>query len=79
MKSKVLIDFDFNQNEPFIQLNLHRTYESENCSDNTPLDLADKALKSFVEQANIRGIEIIYPEGINTNSSPQIRLRQPNG
>lgn len=75
MKSKVLVDFDFNQNEPFIQITLASTETHHMVDVDTKLDLADKALKSFVEQANIRGIEIIYPEGRNNNSSPQIRVK----
>lgn len=75
MKSTIRVDLDFDKNEPFIQITLASTETHHMIDVDTKLDLADKALKSFVEQANIRGIEIIYPEGRNNNSSPQIRVK----
>lgn len=56
MNSKIRIIHNFTTNDPFIQLNI------ENGDNN------DGALKHFVEQANVRGIEITYPKD-NTNNS----------
>lgn len=77
MKSTIRVDFDFDTNETFIQLGLSVPQPAnpplENLLPN--IDLADKHLKNFVENANIRGIELYYPEHTEDGRSPQIRLK----
>lgn len=82
MKSTIRVDFDFDTNETFIQLNVASVAvdiddfrkKGIQVVNEGNLDLADKHLKSFIEQANNRGIELSYPNGNNDNSTPQIRL-----
>ncbi len=61
MNSKIRIEHDFSHNESFITLNLEE-------GDNN-----DKALKFFVEQANNRGVELIYPRNNQDNKTIYIR------
>lgn len=77
MKSTIRVDLDFVKNEPFIQINLASSSGSTQhyLEDAVKLDLADKALNSFLEQANQKGIIISYPEQQTSNRSPQIRLK----
>lgn len=65
MNSKIRIELNFDNYEPFIQLDLQSG------------DVNDGALKAFVEQANMRGIEIVYHNLDNSNNTPQIRLKNP--
>lgn len=65
MNSKIRIELSFDSFEPFIQLDLQQG------------DVNDGALKHFVEQANMRGIELCYHNLDNSNSTPQIRLKNP--
>ncbi|WP_347216528.1 hypothetical protein [Chryseobacterium sp.] len=77
MKSTIRVDFDFDTNEPFIQLGLSVPKPAHYMVDvEAPnIDLADKTLRSFLEQANNRGMELVYPKGNQDNTAPQIRLK----
>lgn len=71
MKSTIRIKQDWGKQEPFIQLKLDVSNPNEE------VDLADSTLIHFVQQANIRGIDLVFPKGNNDNSMPQIRLKTP--
>ena len=77
MKSTIRVDFDFDKNETFIQLNLAGKKDYHYMEDAPNLDLADKHLSAFVEQAMIRGIELSYSRDSNDNSMPKIALTNP--
>lgn len=64
MNSKIRIIHNFTTNDPFIQLNI------ENGDNN------DGALKHFLEQANIRGIEVTYPKDSDNCSVAMISLKK---
>lgn len=66
MKSKILVDYDFDANETFLQLRLDGWNEDGG-------ELPDKHLKNFVEQANAVGGLIIDYRGAG-NALPQIRV-----
>lgn len=67
MKSKILVDYDFNRNETFLQLRLEGW-------DVDGGELVDKHLKNFIEQANnAGGLEVFY-NGAG-NGLPQIRIK----
>lgn len=74
MKSTLRVDFCFDTNEPFIQVKIPNTDTHYGVDVDVILDLADKTLKSFLEQANNRGLQLVYPIGNSDNRSPQIRL-----
>jgi len=71
MKSTIRVKQDWDKNEPYIQLKL------DTANPNEEVDLADSTLIHFVQQANIRGIELNYTNGNTENSMPQIRLKNP--
>lgn len=83
MKSTIRVDYDFDKNETFIQVNVASIAveiddfrrKGIQVVNESSLDLADKHLRSFVEQANVRGLELVYPNYNNDNSMPQIRLK----
>lgn len=66
MKSTIRVDFDFDTNEPFIQLNL--------VDSNEHLELADKHLRRFVDLQSSVGLKLIYPPRNTDNRTPQIRV-----
>ena len=77
MKSTIRVDFDFDTNEPFIQIGLSTPKSAHYMLDvEVPnIDLADKTLRSFLEQANNRGLQLVYPNNNYDNTAPQIRLK----
>lgn len=62
MQSKIMVEYDFDKNEPFLQIE----------GDEWASSLADKTLKNFIERANELGISLQYSEGI-----AQIRIGAP--
>jgi len=76
MKSTIRVDYDFDANETFIQLNIPTSEPHHMVDVDVKLDLADKHLKNFIEQSSTRGLELVYPNDNNDNSTPQIRLKQ---
>jgi hypothetical protein len=62
MNSKIIVEMDFDKKEPYLQIIL----------DTNSGVLADKTLKHFIEEANQRGINVMY---FTDNLNPQIRLR----
>jgi len=64
MNSKIRIELNFDNFEPYIQLTLENG------------DTNDGALKHFVQQANMRGIELVYHNLDNSNNTPQIKLKE---
>lgn len=73
MKSKILVDVDYDTKEPLIQLILDNSEEG---------DLASKTLKHFVEQAIVRDVFVKFERSSDSNNRPQLRLGrdsfQPN-
>lgn len=61
MNSKIRVDFDFYNQDPYIQL----TLESG--------DLNDKALKRFVEEVSSRGVELVFYSDNPGNTIPVLR------
>lgn len=60
MNSKIRVDFDFDANEPFLKIDLREG------------ELADKALKNFMEQISDNGVEIKFG---NSNNEVQLRIK----
>lgn len=67
MKSKIRVEFDFDNKEPYLQLYI------EDTTDDQP-DMRDQMLKAFIEMAGDKGLKITYPEHNPSKSVPQIRL-----
>lgn len=66
MKSKIMVEFDLDKNEPYLQCRIEGDNEDGGA-------LADKFLKNFVERANWAGGLTIEYFG-SGNSLPQIRI-----
>jgi hypothetical protein len=70
MKSTLNVEFDFDSNEPYIQLSIDDTI-----TPNVRSDMRDAALLKFVEKGNINGISVYWPDPVNKSQSfPQLRL-----
>ncbi len=67
MKSKIRVEYDFDKREPYLQLYIESSWHGES-------DMRDQMLKSFIEEANYKGVYIMYPENNQDNSVPQIRI-----
>ena len=66
MKSKLNVEFDFDNSQPYIQLML----DTHNPDERN--DMRDTVLKNFVERANKSGIVVLY-DGMD-NNAPQLRI-----
>lgn len=71
MKSKILVENDFDRNEPYFQLII----DSVVPPDQQP-DMRDTCLKRFVEMASRFGLEVYWPDSLGPNS-PQLRIKEP--
>jgi hypothetical protein len=67
MKSKIMVDYDFDKKETFLQLRLEGFDEDGG-------DLPDKHLKNFIEEANAAGSMSVQYFGAG-NGLPQIRVK----
>jgi len=67
MKSKIRVEFDFDNKQPFIQVSL-----AENNEPGTENDMRDQMLKNFIETVKETGIEVMFP---SKNNNPIIELR----
>lgn len=70
MKSKILVENDFDINKPYFQLILDSVVPPDQQS-----DMRDTCLKRFVEMASKFGVEVYWPLNGDTNS-PQLRIME---
>lgn len=66
MKSKIMVEFDLEKNEPYLQIRIDGENEDGGV-------LADKFLKNFFDRAESRGGLTVDYKGAGTGL-PQIRL-----
>lgn len=70
MKSKIRVEYDFENKEPYIQMYV------DGFNGNETEDLRDSMLKAFIEQANSNGVDLVYPKNNTDNSVIQFRIKQ---
>lgn len=55
MRSRIIVDLDFDTQEPFLKIQLRTDSE----------ELADKTLKFFLEEVNRNGVELVHTDDKN--------------
>lgn len=71
MKSTIRVEMDFDSGKPYLQINLPETHPMV---EDPSLDLVDKTLRFFKEEASMHGVELVHRGDMN---KPQIRILPP--
>jgi len=71
MKSTIRVEMDFDSGKPYLQINLPETHPMV---EDLSLDLVDKTLRFFKEEASMHGVELVHRGDMN---KPQIRILPP--
>lgn len=79
MKSKILVEYDFEKNEPYLQLVIDDT-----CPPDQQPDMRDTCLKLFIElskQDPYQKIKVVFQDSMTSNSNnyPQLRIGRIDG